>query len=131
MLLGNFLDIVLIIALIGSVALCYKLGFFKLLLPFRKLAAFLLAWSLKDSAIVNQTVGKLIRADVVQRFINGRVNALWGERLANAASAEGVSITERFDGIFGFAGEIFSNLKSFCVSLYDRTLASGVANGAA
>jgi len=126
--MGNLFDIALILAFAASVFFCYKLGFFKLIRPFRKLAAFVLAWSLKDSAIVRGTVGKLINADGFKAFLNGRVNALWGERIKTAASADGVSISERFDNVFGFLGEIFANIKSFCIALYDKELSASIPN---
>lgn len=124
--MGNLFDILLIAVTAGTVIVCYKLGVFKMLKPFRKLVAFLLAWSLKDTPLVNKTVGKAIRSDGIKNFINERVKALWGERLYEAAEADGVAITERFDEVFGFVGKVFSNLKDFCALLYEKEIVNSV-----
>lgn len=118
--MGNIFDIALILTVLVTAVVCFKKGFFKLLLPFRKFAAFSLAMSLKDSAIVNKTVGKIIKSDGVRRYVHGKVTELWEEPLTDAASAEGVPLTERFNDVFGVVGEIFTNLKNFCISLYGK-----------
>lgn len=127
--MGNLFDAALVIALVGITVLCFKMGFIKMLKPFRKLAAFVLAWSLKDTVIVQGTVGKAIKTDKFKAFLAERVDALWGESLRGAVNAEGVSIADRFDGLFGFWGRIFSSFKDFCISLYDKDYAHQTAGG--
>ena len=122
--MGNLFDAVLVLVLVVITIICFKLGFIRLLRPFRKLAAFLLAWSFKDSAVVQSTAGKLIKTDKFKAFLNERVDALWGEKIEGAVTAEGVSIAERFDEVFGFWGKLFGNIKDFCISLYDKDFSS-------
>ena len=125
--MGNFFDILIVGAFVASVVICFKLGIFRLLIPFRKLVAFILAWSLKTAPFINGLVGKVIKADGFKAFLNGRIDALWGDKLRAAASDGGPSVAQRFDDVFGFTGEIFSNLKEFCISLYDKQFVSGAA----
>ena len=120
--MGNLFDAILILSLAAITVICYKLGFVKLLRPFRKIAALVLAWCLKGTAIIQGTIGKIIKTDKFKVFLTERVDALWGEKIENALTADGVSVTERFDDIFGFWGKMFSDIKDFCISLYDNIL---------
>lgn len=122
--MGNAFDFLIAAALVLSVIVCYNYGIFRLLIPFRKLAAFITAYSLKDAELVNGFVGKIIKADGVKAFLNKRIDNLWGDELKAAAESTDVSISDRFDGVFGFAGDIFSNLKDFCISLYEKLFSS-------
>ncbi len=117
--MGNLFDALIVLSLIVTVVVCFKLGFIKLLTPFRKIAAFVLAWCLKDTALVRETVGKVFHTEDFKVFLTERVDTLWGEQLKSAASAEGVSLAERFDNIFGFWGTLFGSFKNFCMSLFD------------
>jgi hypothetical protein len=122
--MGNLFDAILVLLLVAVTLICLKLGFIRLLKPFRKLAAFLLAWSFKDSAFIQGTVGKIIKTENFKAFLNERVDVLWGEKIENAVTAEGVTIAERFDEVFGFWGKLFANIKNFCISLYDQDFAA-------
>lgn len=122
--MGNIFDLVLVLTLAVVVFMCFRAGFIRLLRPFFKVASFVLAWSLKESAIIRSTVGRLIKTDKFKSFLNERVDALWGEKIQNAVNADGVSIADRFDDVFGFWGKLFSNIKHFCISLYDKEYAS-------
>lgn len=122
--MGNLFDAILVLVFAAVVFVCFKAGFIRLLRPFRKIAALVLSWSLKDSAFVHSTVGKLIKTDKFKAFLNERVDALWGEKIEQAVSADGVSIADRFDEVFGFWGKMFANIKDFCISLYDKSYAS-------
>ncbi len=124
--MGNIFDLILVLTLAAVVFVCFKAGFIRLLRPFFKIASFILAWSLKESAIIRSTVGRLIKTDNFKSFLNERVDALWGEKIENAVNASGVSIADRFDDVFGFWGKLFSNIKHFCMSLYDKEYASMV-----
>jgi hypothetical protein len=124
---GNLFDFLIIAVFVITVVVCFKSGIFKLLIPFRKLAAFVAAYSLKDSTFVNSLIGKIFKADSVKAFLNKRIDAMWGEQLRDAAGNGEASIAERFDEVFGFAGKLFSNLKDFCISLYDKQFVSGEA----
>ena len=119
--MGNLFDLILILVPIITVAICVHKGFLMLLRPFRKILAFFLAWTLKGSAIIQLTVGKLIKTDKFKAFLTERVDALWRENIENAISTDGVSVAERFDSVFGFAGKLFSGFKDFCISLYDKS----------
>lgn len=123
--MGNIFDLLIVAVFVLSVIICFKCGIFRLLIPFRKLAAFVLAYSLKGNGLVNSLVGKIIKADAVKAFLNRRIDALWGSELRAAAANGDVSIADRFDEVFGFAGKLFSNLKDFCISLYDEQFVSG------
>ncbi len=127
--MGNLFDLALVLVAVIITVICAKLGFIKLLKPFRKLAAFVLAWSLKESAIVTGTVGQLIKTDKFKAFLTERVDAMWGEKIETAVSADGVSIAERFDNIFGFWGKLFANIKDFCITLYDKEYSVQAGNG--
>lgn len=129
--MGNLFDFLLVATVIVSVVICFKLGIFGLISPFRKLAAFVCAWSMKDSGFMQRTVGGFIKADKFKAFLNGRIEALWGEKIKQAAEADGVLISERFDKVFGFAGKLFSDLKNFCVSLYEKIFVTDVSLSAA
>lgn len=128
--MGNLFDLAVMVLLLGTIFVCFKLGFVRLLTPFRKIAAFVLAWSLKGTALVKTTVGKVFHTENFKIFLNERVDALWGEKIKTAASADGVSIADRFDGIFGFWGKLFSGFKDFCISLYDKEYSPAVSEGA-
>ena len=127
--MGNLFDAILILSLVAITVICYKLGFVKLLRPFRKIAALVLAWCLKGTAIIQGTIGKIIKTDKFKVFLTERVDALWGEKIENALTADGVSVTERFDDIFGFWGKMFSDIKDFCISLYDKDYTAGIESG--
>lgn len=120
--MANIFDIILLVIPVVTVIICFSLGFFRLLKPFWKIAAFLLAWSLKGTALVTATVGKLINSEGMKSFIKGRVDAVWGEKIKAAAEADGVSLADRFDEAFGIFGSFFTNVKEFCVSLYGESV---------
>ncbi len=121
--MGNLFDLILVLLPMITIAICIHRGFINLLRPFRKILAFLLAWSLKSTAIVQLTVGKLIKTDKFKSFLSEKVDALWGENIENALGADGVSVAERFDSVFGVVGKLFSSFKDFCISLYDKSFA--------
>ena len=123
--MGNAFDFLIAAAFCATVIICYNYGIFRLLIPFRKLAAFVLAYSLKGADFINGFVGKLVKADKVKSFLHGRIDELWGADLKAAAENADAAAGERFDGVFGFSGEIFSNIKEFCISLYDKLLGTG------
>ena len=120
--MGNIFDIILLLVTVVTVSVCFAVGFFRLLKPFWKIAAFLLAWSLKGTVIVTETVGKLIDGEGVKSFLRGRVDAVWAEKIKTAAEAEGVTLTERFDDVFGFFASVITNIKEFCTGLYGETV---------
>jgi hypothetical protein len=127
--MGNIFDVILLLVPLIIVVTCFAIGFFRLLRPFWKIAAFLLAWSLKGSVIVTGTVGKLINGEGIKRFVNGRVEAVWAEKVKTAAEVDGVSLAERFDGVFGFFGTFVTNVKEFTTGHYGQTVEGDVAEG--
>ncbi len=127
--MGNIFDLALVAIIIISCAVCYKLGFFKTLKPFRKIAAFLVAWNFKSSPLVTSITDRILKADSVRARISEWVQSSWGEQIKSATEATDVAVTERYDQTFGIIGKIFGNIKEYCTSLYESTFGSGTIGG--
>ena len=119
--MGNLFDIALLLIIIISGAACCKLGFFKTLKPFRKIIAFLVAWNFKSSSFVNMITDKILKAEAVKNAVSKWVDNSWGDKIHSATEAPDVTVTERYDSTFGIIGEIFDNIKEYCMELYEKT----------
>ncbi len=119
--MGNLFDIALLLIIIISGAACCKLGFFKTLKPFRKIISFLVAWNFKSSSFVTTLTDKILRADVVKNTVSKWVDSSWGDKIQTSTEATDVAINERYDSTFGIIGEIFDNIKEYCIDLYEKT----------
>ena len=127
--MGNLFDIALVLIILISCSVCWKLGLFKTLKPFRKTAAFIIAWNFKSSPIVTEMTDKILKADAVKNGVSKWVKNFWGEKITSATGTEGVSSAERFEDTFGVAGQIFGNIKEYCCSLYEGMfLGAGSSN---
>lgn len=115
----------LLFIIITSCAVCCKLGIFRTLKPFRKITAFLIAWNFKSSSFITKITDKILRADAVRNGVSKWVENSWGEKINSATEAVDVPAAERYDGTFGIIGEIFDNIKEYCISLYENMF-SGV-----
>ena len=118
--MGNLFDVILILTVVLTVLICFMKGIFRMLNPFRKILALSLAWLLKDSAPMKNTVGRVMGSDSIKNKIQSMVDGAFGEKISNATTAEGVDISERFDGIFGFLGKMFGNISEYCKTLYEQ-----------
>ena len=118
--MGNLFDLIIAVVFVATVVLCYRRGFIRMLCGFRKYLAFVLAWALKDAPFINEVVGKIFRTGAFKSFINDKAEQFFADNLRAAAQNGSVSPAQRFDNVFGFFGDIFSGLKDFCLSLYDK-----------
>ena len=118
--MGNLFDVILILTVVITIIVCFCKGVFRMLSPFRKILAISLAWMLKDCALMRNTVGKIINSDGIKNKIQSIVDGAFAEKISNATTAEGVEVSERFDGLFGFVGKMFGNIKEYCISLYEQ-----------
>ena len=123
--MGNLFDIALLLIILISCAVCCKLGIFRTLKPFRKITAFLIAWNFKSSSFITTLTDKILKADAVRNGVSKWVENSWGEKINSATEAVDVPNAERYDSTFGIIGEIFDNIKEYCMSLYENMF-SGV-----
>ena len=93
--------------------------------PFRKIAAFLIAWNFKSSSFVTKITDKILRADAFKNGVSKWVENSWGEKINSATEALDVSSAERYEGTFGIVGEVFKNIKEYCYSLYENMFLGG------
>ena len=125
--MGNIFDLALVAIIIISCAVCCKLGFFNTLRPFRKTAAFLVAWNFKSAPFITSLTDKILKTDSVRTRVSEWVQGFWGEQIKSATEATDVTVAERYDQAFGIFGKIFVNLKEYFTSLYESTFGSDMA----
>ena len=109
--MGNIFDLALVAIIIVSCVICCKLGFFKTLKPFRKIAAFLIAWNFKSSPMITFFTDKILKADSVRVRIAEWVQSYWGEQIKSATEAADIATSERYADTFGIFGNLFGNRK--------------------
>ncbi len=96
--MGTAFDLLLVAIILATVLINYFRGMFKLLKPFKFLAAFLIALEFKGSLWVRMIIGKFMDFDGFRLQLRERFDAMWGEDLDNAVSS-GESINISFSGI--------------------------------
>lgn len=119
--LENIFDIALIVIIIIAISACCKLGIFNTLKPFRKIAAFLLAWRFKSSEFVTSITDRILKADAVRDRVSSWVNGAWGEKIQASTEAADVPVDERYEETFGIIGELFDKIKEYCSRLFEGT----------
>ena len=115
---GLIIDLVLIIIIISIFLLNYFKGITAFLKPFRIFLAFTLAWSYKASDTVKAVIGRFIDFDTFKARLIERIENVWGEKIVEASNGEVANELERFDGIFGIFGDLFGNLKEYCIEQF-------------
>lgn len=118
--MGNIVDIVVVLVFLATVLICAKIGFIKLLSPFRKITALAFAWGLKELVFVKNIVGVLIGADRIRSFISGKLNVSLSDKLSGMSLEEADKIEQGVEDALGIAGSFFNGVKEYCASLYEK-----------
>ncbi len=118
--MGNLFDILLILTVLITVIITYRLGFIRLLKPYRVIAAFIIAWKAKTSNFMRGLVSKIVDPAELKEHIRAQVDYQWGNKINDAASATVESEATRFDGVFGAFGRIFDEVLVYCRTTFEK-----------
>lgn len=118
--MGSLFDILLILTVLITVIITYRLGFIRLLKPYRIIAAFLIAWKAKSSNFMRGIVSKIVDPADLKAHIKEQVDYQWGDKLTEAAGATVESEATRFDGVFGAFGRIFDEVVTYCRTTFEQ-----------
>ena len=118
--MGNIVDIVVVLVFLATVLICAKIGFIKLLSPFRKITALAFAWGLKELVFIKSAVGALIGIGRIRSFISTRINSALSDKLSGVSGEETERIEQGVEEALGIAGKVFNGVKEFCTSLYEK-----------
>lgn len=118
--MGNLFDILLILTVLITVIITYRLGFIRLLKPYRVIAAFIIAWKVKTSDFMRGIVSKIVDPADLKEHIKAQVDYQWSDKLTDAAGATVESEATRFDGVFGAFGRIFDDVVAYCRTTFEK-----------
>ncbi len=85
--MGTAFDLLLVAIILATVLINYFRGIFKMLKPFKFLAAFLIAIEYKSSVFVRAIIGKFINFDTFRVQLRDRLDSMWGEKLESTVSS--------------------------------------------
>lgn len=118
--MGNLFDILLILTVLITVIITYRLGFIRLLKPYRVIAAFILAWRAKTSDFMRGIVSRIVDPAELKEHIKAQVEYQWSDKISDAAGATVESEATRFDGVFGAFGQIFDDVVAYCRTTFEQ-----------
>ncbi len=118
--MGTLFDIILVLTVLITVFINFKLGIIRLLKPFRVMAAFILAWQLKATDFMRGIVSKFVDPVSLKEHIRTQVDSQWGDKITEAAGATVESEATRFDGVFGAFGKMFGDVVTYCRTAFEQ-----------
>lgn len=118
--MGNLFDILLILTVLITVIITYRLGFIRLLKPYRVIAAFIIAWRAKSSEFMRGIVTRIVDPADLKEHIKAQVDYQWSDKISDAAGATVESEATRFDGVFGAFGRIFDDVVAYCRTTFEK-----------
>ncbi len=118
--MGSLFDILLILTVLITVFITFRLGFIRLLKPYRFIAAFIIAWKAKTSNFMRGIVSKIVEPVSLKEHIKAQVDYQWGDKITEAAGATVESEATRFDGVFGAFGKIFDEVVTYCRTAFEQ-----------
>ncbi len=103
--MGTAFDLLIVAVILACVLINYFRGIFKMLKPFKFIAAFLIALELKGSDFVRSIIGKFLDFEGFRLRIRETLDSKWGEKLDST-----VSSGEPVEGAFGWLANKITNI---------------------
>ena len=123
--IGTYVDIALIVTIIGLVGFYAFRGFVRALRPFRKWGAIAVAWSFK--APFAGVLGKIMPFTEWRSSMEENAYAAWKDSIEKVMSSGEPVTEESFDKTFGIFDTLFAGLKEKCMEALHEG-AMGVAD---